>query len=302
MGPTGVGKTDLAMDLYEQIPIEIISVDSVQIYKNLDIGSGKPSKEVLKTFPHEMIDIIECSENYSTAKFQNDCLACIKKAFDGNKIPVLVGGSMMYFHHLVNGLSKLPSVSQETRYKVQKEFEEKGSIEMHQYLQEIDTEASLKIHKNDSQRIKRAIEVFKETGKQFSQLQAQQKKEIDKLISSSNLKQIAIKPTDKAMHREVVANRFKDMIEKGLIEEVEKILDHKNISRNSQSMKSVGYRQVCDFLEGDIDLDDMIEKGINATRQLAKRQMTWINSWKDLIILEKNAELSTSVKRIIDQN
>ena len=149
MGPTGVGKTDLAMDLYEQIPIEIISVDSVQIYKNLDIGSGKPSKEVLKTFPHEMIDIIECSENYSTAKFQNDCLACIKKAFDGDKIPVLVGGSMMYFHHLVNGLSRLPSVSQETRHKVQKEFEEKGSIEMHQYLQEIDTEASLKIHEND---------------------------------------------------------------------------------------------------------------------------------------------------------
>jgi tRNA dimethylallyltransferase len=302
MGPTGVGKTDLAMDLYEQIPIEIISVDSVQIYKKLDIGSGKPSKDVLKAFPHEMIDILECSESYSTAKFQTDCLACIKKAFDANKIPVLVGGSMMYFHHLVNGLSRLPSVSDEIRYKVQKEFEEKGSKEMHQYLKEIDIDASLKIHENDSQRIKRAIEVFKETGKQFSQWQVEQKREIDKLISSSNLQQIAIKPTDKEIHREVVGKRFKDMIEKGLIEEVEKILDHKNISRNSQSMKSVGYRQVCDFLEGDIDLDDMIEKGMNATRQLAKRQMTWINNWKDLIILEKNAELLASVKSIIEKN
>lgn len=299
MGPTGVGKTDLAIDLYQHIPIEIISVDSVQVYKNLDIGSGKPSKEVLKVYPHKLIDILEPSENYSTAKFQNDCLKGVNQAFEANKIPVLVGGTMMYFHHLINGISRLPSVSNEIRSALEKEFEEKGIKEMYQYLEDVDLESALKIHPNDSQRIKRALEVFKSTGKKFSQWRAEHKREINELITSSKLIQIAIKPEDKDFHRESVATRFQNMMDKGLVEEVEKILSLNDMTRNSQSMKSVGYRQVCNFLEGDINLDDMIDKSINATRQLAKRQMTWINSWEDLLMFENNSKLSHLVKNLI---
>ena len=183
MGPTGVGKTDLAVELYSKIPMNIISVDSVQIYKDLNIGSGKPSQEILEEYPHKLIDYIEPMDSYSTAQFQSDAIACIKDSFESNKIPVLVGGTMMYFHHLVNGISKLPSVKYEIRLEVEKEFNEKGSKEMHNYLRKIDNKSSLKIHPNDSQRIKRAIEVYKATGKEFSQWQLEQKKE----INSSNL-------------------------------------------------------------------------------------------------------------------
>mgnify|MGYP001179068398 CR=1 FL=1 len=299
MGPTGVGKTDLAIDLFQQIQIDIISVDSVQVYKNLDIGSGKPSKDELRSYPHHLIDILEPSEKYSTAKFQSDCLDCINRAFESNKIPVLVGGTMMYFNHLINGISRLPSVSSEIRSAVEKEFEEKGAIEMHNYLKIIDPESSSKIHPNDSQRIKRAIEVFEETGKEFSSWKIEYKREISNLVETSKVIQIAIRPSDKTLHRDSVATRFKNMIDKGLIEEVEKILSLNNMSRNAQSMKSVGYKQVCDFLEGDISLDDMISKSINATRQLAKRQMTWINNWEGLTVLESNSKLSSSVKNMV---
>ena len=302
MGPTGVGKTDLIIELYSQIPITIISVDSIQIYKDLNIGSGKPSNEVLKKYPHELIDFVEPTESYSTARFQEDVIHCIKDSFEANKTPVLVGGTMMYFHHLINGISKLPSVSNQIRIEVQSEFDEKGSEEMHKYLQKIDRKSSLKIHHNDSQRIKRAIEVYKATGKEFSNWQTEQKKEINEIIGESNILQIAIKPLDRQLHRADVAKRFLNMIDKGLVEEVERILNLKGMSINSQSMKSVGYRQVCQFLDGDYGLDDMIIKAINSTRQLAKRQMTWINGWDDLMLLEKNPALPSYIKNLILKN
>ena len=302
MGPTGVGKTDLIIELYSQIPITIISVDSIQIYKDLNIGSGKPSNEVLKKYPHELIDFVEPTESYSTARFQEDVIHCIKDSFETNKTPVLVGGTMMYFHHLINGISKLPSVSNQIRIEVQSEFDEKGSEEMHKYLQKIDRKSSLKIHPNDSQRIKRAIEVYKATGKEFSNWQTEQKKEINEIIGESNTLQIAIKPLDRQLHRADVAKRFLNMIDKGLVEEVERILNLKGMSINSQSMKSVGYRQVCQFLDGDYGLDDMIIKAINSTRQLAKRQMTWINGWDDLTLLEKDPALPSYIKNLILKN
>ena len=302
MGPTGVGKTDLIIELYSQIPITIISVDSIQIYKDLNIGSGKPSNEVLKKYPHELIDFVAPTESYSTARFQEAVIQCIKDSFEANKTPVLVGGTMMYFHHLINGISKLPSVSNQIRIEVQSEFDEKGSEEMHKYLQKIDRKSSLKIHPNDSQRIKRAIEVYKATGKEFSNWQTEQKKEINAIIGESNTLQIAIKPLDRQLHRADVAKRFLNMIDKGLVEEVERILNLKGMSINSQSMKSVGYRQVCQFLDGDYGLDDMIIKAINSTRQLAKRQMTWINGWDDLTLLEKNPALPSYIKNLILKN
>jgi len=302
MGPTGVGKTDLAMELYKNLDINIISVDSVQIYKHLNIGSGKPSSNVLDKYPHDLIDILKPHENYSTSQFQDDVIDSIRKAFQTKKIPFLVGGTMMYFHHLVNGISKLPSVDSQIRLRVKEEFEDKGVYEMYKYLEKIDKNSSIKIHQNDTQRIKRAIEVFLATGKELSKWQAENKKETSQIISESNLIQIAIKPHDKDLHRENIAKRFKGMIDAGLIEEVEGILERKGMSSNSQSMKSVGYRQVCEYLKGDYSLDDMIDKGINSTRQLAKRQMTWMRNWKNLIFVENNSSLFSSVKDLILKN
>lgn len=302
MGPTGVGKTEIALELFQKMPIEILSVDSVQIYKHLNIGSGKPSPEVLRDFPHELINIIEPTDNYSTAKFQQDCLASITEGFKFNKLPILVGGTMMYFDHLINGISKLPSVEKNIRLEVEEEFKNIGSNEMHNLLKRIDINASKKIHPNDSQRIKRAIEVYRATGKEFSKWQSEQTKEVSPLIQETKVIQIALKPNDKEIHRESIANRFKDMIELGLVNEVEDLLNFPGVSKDSQSMKSVGYRQVCEFLEGDIGLDVMIEKAINSTRQLAKRQMTWINSWKGLTVLEKDSSTVRTLEKLVSES
>ena len=302
LGPTHSGKTELAINLKKLIPLEIISVDSVQIYKHLNIGSGKPSSKVLEQYPHDLIDILKPHESYSTSQFQDDVIDSIRNAFRTKRIPLLVGGTMMYFHHLVNGISRLPSVDSQIRLKVKQDFEERGVHEMYGYLEKIDKTSSIKIHQNDTQRIKRAIEVFLATGKELSQWQAENKKEINKVISESNLIQIAIKPQDKDIHREIIAKRFKRMIDNGLIEEVEGILELKGMSPNSQSMKSVGYRQVCEYLTGDYSLDDMIDRGINSTRQLAKRQMTWMRSWDNIIFLENNSSLFSSVKDLILKN
>ena len=302
MGPTGVGKTEIALELFQKMPIEILSVDSVQIYKHLNIGSGKPSPEVLRDFPHELINIIEPTDNYSTAKFQQDCLASITEGFKFNKLPILVGGTMMYFDHLINGISKLPSVEKNIRLEVEEEFRNIGSNEMHNLLKRIDINASKKIHPNDSQRIKRAIEVYRATGKEFSKWQSEQTKEVSPLIQETKVIQIALKPNDKEIHRESIANRFKDMIELGLVNEVEDLLNFPGVNKDSQSMKSVGYRQVCEFLEGDIGLDVMIEKAINSTRQLAKRQMTWINSWKGLTVLEKDSSTVRTLEKLVSES
>ena len=302
MGPTGVGKTEIALELFQKMPIEIVSVDSVQIYKHLNVGSGKPSPEVLRDFPHELINIIEPTDNYSTAKFQQDCLDSIAEGFKFNKLPILVGGTMMYFDHLINGISKLPSVEKNIRSEVEEEFKKIGSNEMHNLLKRIDINASKKIHPNDSQRIKRAIEVYRATGKEFSKWQLEQIKEVSPLIQETKVIQVALKPNDKEIHRESIANRFKDMIELGLVNEVEDLLNFPGVSKDSQSMKSVGYRQVCEFLEGDIGLDVMIEKAINSTRQLAKRQMTWINGWKGLTVLEKDPSTVRTLEKLISES
>ena len=302
MGPTGVGKTDLMIELYSQFPIKIIGVDSVQIYKHLNIGSGKPSSNLLQKYPHDLVDIIEPTENYSTARFQEDVIKSIKDSFEEERIPILVGGTMMYFHHLVEGISKLPKVSEAIRAQVESEFKREGSQKMHNHLKTIDSKSSTKIHFNDSQRIKRAIEVYRSTGQELSKWQEEEKKEVSEIITKSNLKQIALIPESRDLHREVISERFKMMIKQGFVEEVEDILNMKGMSYASHSMKSVGYRQVCEYLAGDYGLDDMIEKSVNATRQLAKRQMTWINNWNNLIKVDKKESPLDTVNDLIKKN
>ena len=290
MGPTGIGKTDLAFKLYDSTDVEIISVDSVQVYKHLNIGSGKPDKKVLTKYPHKLIDVIDPHEKYSTGKFQKDCLKEIKKANSSKKMPLLVGGTMLYFKNLFHGLSELPESTEEIRHEVELECNQKGLKIMHEYLQQIDPLSANNIHPNDSQRIKRAIEVFRLTNKPLSIWQQENHLEVNEGLRSYDIYQFAIKPKDKEIHRDKVATRFQEMIDQGLIEEVEGLLKKKQMDSSKSSMKSVGYKQVSDYLEGNLSLDEMVFRAVTATRQLAKRQMTWLRSWKGVIWLEEESD------------
>ena len=290
MGPTGIGKTDLAFELYDSTNVEIISVDSVQVYKHLNIGSGKPDKEILTKYPHKLIDVIDPHENYSTGKFQKDCLKEIKKADSSMKMPLLVGGTMLYFKNLFQGLSELPESTEEIRHEVELEFNQKGLEAMNGHLQQIDPLSAKNIHPNDSQRIKRAIEVFRLTNKPLSLWQQQNQLKVHEDLKSFDIHQFAIKPKDKEIHREKVAIRFQEMIDQGLIEEVEGLLKKKQMDSSKSSMKTVGYRQVTDYLEGNLSLDEMFFRAVTATRQLAKRQMTWLRSWNGVIWLEEGSD------------
>ena len=290
MGPTGIGKTDLAFKLYDSTDVEIISVDSVQVYKHLNIGSGKPDKKVLTKYPHKLIDVIDPHEKYSTGKFQKDCLKEIKKANSSKKMPLLVGGTMLYFKNLFHGLSELPESTEEIRHEVELECNQKGLKIMHEYLQQIDPLSANNIHPNDSQRIKRAIEVFRLTNKPLSIWQQENHLEVNEGLRSYDIYQFAIKPKDKEIHRDKVATRFQEMIDQGLIEEVEGLLKKKQMDSSKSSMKSVGYKQVSDYLEGNLSLDEMVFRAVTATRQLAKRQMTWLRSWNGVIWLEEESD------------
>ena len=289
MGPTGIGKTDLAFQLYDSSDVEIISVDSVQVYKHLNIGSGKPDKTVLKKYPHKLIDVIEPHESYSTGKFQADCIKEIKIINASNKTPLLVGGTMLYFKNLFNGLSELPESTEEIREEVELEYQQKGLKAMYDYLKEIDSLSAKNIHPNDAQRIKRAIEVYRLTNKPLSLLHQESLVEMHEDLKPFDIHQFAIKPKDKEIHRDKVATRFQDMIDKGLINEVEGLLNKKQMNSGKSSLKSVGYKQVSDYLEGHLSFDEMISKAVTATRQLAKRQMTWLRSWNRVIWLEEES-------------
>ena len=290
MGPTGIGKTSLAFDLYDQLDVEIISVDSVQIYKDLDIGSGKPSKELLKKYPHKLINKIEPHQSYSSALFREEALSEICSASEQNKLPLLVGGTMLYFQSLFLGLSNMPETDPSIRKKITQQAESLGWEEMHRKLVDIDPESARRIHPNDTQRIQRALEVYESSFKTLTDWHKENKKEVNPKLSNFKIFQFAIQTEDRELHRENVASRFLSMLEAGLVNEVESILKIKKMNTKVSSMRSVGYRQVCEFLEGNISYDEMIFKGVTATRQLAKRQMTWLRSWKNLIWLSESSK------------
>ena len=290
MGPTGIGKTSLAFDLYDKLDAEIISVDSVQIYKDLDIGSGKPSKELLKKYPHKLINKIEPHQSYSSALFREEALNEICLASEQNKLPLLVGGTMLYFQSLFLGLSNMPETDPSIRKKITQQAESLGWEEMHRKLVDIDPESARRIHPNDTQRIQRALEVYESSFKTLTDWHKENKKEVNPELSNFKIFQFAIQTEDRELHRENVASRFLSMLEAGLVNEVESILKIKKMHTKVSSMRSVGYRQVCEFLEGNISYDEMIFKGVTATRQLAKRQMTWLRSWKNLIWLSESSK------------
>ena len=282
MGPTASGKTDLAIYLTEHFPVDIISVDSAMVYKGLNIGSAKPSAEELAKAPHRLIDVVDPLDIYSAAQFRNDALKEMAEITQAGRIPLLVGGTMLYFRALLYGLSELPAADEATRQKLELEAKELGWDKMHQRLTEVDPEAAARIHPNDPQRISRALEVYEVTGKAMSQLQREQKAEP---LPYQVLK-LALIPSDRAMLHQRIEKRFKQMLQQGLIDEVKTLQERGDLHEDLPAIRAVGYRQVWDYLSERIDYTEMEERGVIATRQLAKRQFTWLRSEKDLTIYD----------------
>jgi len=277
MGPTASGKTALAMALQEALPCDIVSVDSALIYKDMDIGTAKPTKDELAQYPHRLINLRDAAESYSAADFCRDALAEIAEIRANNRIPLLVGGTMMYFKSLIEGISPLPTADPEIRNAIETEALAKGWQVLHDQLAEIDPVSAERIHPNDPQRITRALEVYRLTGNTLTQL-TQIKG--DKL--GGNVLQLAITPQERSTLHERIALRYQQMIDMGFEQEVVKLKSRSDLHQDLPSIRCVGYRQMWQYLEGEFDHDEMIFRGICATRQLAKRQLTWLRSWPDL--------------------
>ncbi|MFC3186277.1 tRNA (adenosine(37)-N6)-dimethylallyltransferase MiaA [Shewanella intestini] len=285
MGPTASGKTALAIEMATKHNCEIISVDSALIYKGMDIGSAKPSKQELALAPHALINILDPSESYSAADFRADALKEIERIVAKGKTPLLVGGTMMYFKALLEGLSPLPSADETIRNNILSQAEELGWDVLHQQLCEIDPVAGERIHPNDPQRLSRALEVYRITGKTLTELSKTKSPALP-----YDVVQFAIAPTDRKVLHELIAKRFDIMLEQGFVAEVEQLKARGDLHIDMPSIRCVGYRQCWQYLDGDFDYKTMVDKGTAATRQLAKRQLTWLRSWPELHWLESGAK------------
>ena len=283
MGPTASGKTDLAIELCKQFPMEIISVDSALVYRGMDIGTAKPDAETLKQAPHRLIDIRDPCETYSAAEFREDALAEMAEITTAGKVPLLVGGTMLYFRALEHGLSELPAADSEVRARLEKQALEIGWPAMHEILLQKDPQAASRIHPNDPQRIQRALEVIDISGQPMSELQA--KTAGNKL--EYRLHKIIISPEPRSVLHERIEKRFDLMMQAGFIDEIKSLHSRSDLNVDQPSMRAVGYRQAWDWLEGNCTSEQMRERAIAATRQLAKRQLTWLRResgsiWYDL--------------------
>ena len=274
MGPTASGKTDLAIQLRQQLPVEVISVDSALIYRGMDIGTAKPSKAELALAPHRLIDICDPAESYSAANFRTDALREMQEISAQGKIPLLVGGTMLYYKALLEGLSPLPSADEKVRSEIEAKAALIGWGGLHQELSKIDPISAQRINPNDSQRINRALEVFYLTGKTLTELTAQKGEALP-----YDMLQFAIEPEQREVLHLRIEQRFHKMIELGFQQEVEKLYRRPDLNENLPSIRCVGYRQMWEYLRGDYDHDEMVFRGICATRQLAKRQITWLRGW-----------------------
>jgi tRNA dimethylallyltransferase len=299
MGPTASGKTPLAVELVQQFPLEIISVDSAMVYRGMDIGTAKPDAETLKIAPHHLIDICDPDEAYSAGKFRTDALRLIDEIHAKDKIPFLVGGTMLYFRALLQGIAALPQADEGVREALTQRAQAEGWESLHATLAAIDPEAASRIHTNDAQRIQRALEVFMLTGKPISKLQEQDTSP----ISGFNITQIVLMPSDRAKLHAKIAQRFQMMLDAGFIDEVGELMTRGDLLPEMPSMRSVGYRQVWEYLTGKIDEKTMKEKAIAATRQLAKRQITWLRTWPKYHYIDiENSNILNSARHIISTN
>ncbi|RUR12545.1 tRNA (adenosine(37)-N6)-dimethylallyltransferase MiaA [Legionella sp. km772] len=302
MGPTAAGKTSLACELLNHFPVELISVDSALIYRGMNIGTAKPSLAELKKFPHHLIDIKNPIESYSAAEFCSDALALCETIFKKGKIPVLVGGTMMYFNSLQQGLSILPEANEQVRAAIEQEAQRYGWEHLHQQLMRVDAATAQRIHAHDAQRIQRALEVYQLSGIPLSTFQREHKK-----VPDYQFVNFALFPQQRVWLHERIASRFDEMLHLGFIDEVRQLKNHWPLESSMPAMRCVGYRQIFEYLEGAYPYEDLREKGIAATRQLAKRQLTWLRNWQGALYYDPqkpsfNEEIIAKIKEILDNN
>ncbi|WP_167390686.1 tRNA (adenosine(37)-N6)-dimethylallyltransferase MiaA [Alteromonas gracilis] len=281
MGPTASGKTGLALEIAAQVDSEIISVDSALVYKGMDIGTAKPTLEERAGVAHHLIDIIDPVETYSVSQFVKDTNALIGEIVARGKVPILAGGTMMYFNALINGISPLPKSDENIRDEITKQAQQLGWPKLHDELRGVDPVSGERIHPNDPQRITRALEVFRSTGKTLTYWQQQEGEKCPYDIA-----QFAIAPADRAVLHSRIATRFDMMLEQGFEKEVLKLYERSDLHEALPSIRSVGYRQMWQYLDGQLSYAEMREKGIIATRQLAKRQLTWLRGWEQVTWLD----------------
>ncbi|WP_263261587.1 tRNA (adenosine(37)-N6)-dimethylallyltransferase MiaA [Pseudomonas sp. RIT-PI-S] len=304
MGPTASGKTDLALELARTLPCELISVDSALVYKGMDIGTAKPSKALLAEFPHRLVDILDPAESYSAADFRRDALQAMAEITARGRIPLLVGGTMLYFKALLEGLADMPSADPGIRQALEAQANTEGLQALHAELARIDPVSAARIHPNDPQRIIRALEVYQAGGVSMTELR--QRQNVQKGVAGASgdvqlpytVASLAIAPAERSLLHARIAQRFEQMLEQGFIGEVRQLRDRGDLHPGLPSIRAVGYRQVWDHLDGKLSATEMKERGIIATRQLAKRQFTWLRGWDGLKWLDSLARdnLTQSLK------
>ena len=299
MGPTASGKTSLAIDLHKSLPIEIISVDSVMVYKGCDIGSAKPTKDILLKHPHHLIDCVNPESIFTVADFHKKSIELIDKIHQKNKVPLFVGGSMMYFNSLLKGLDSLPKRDKAYRLELEKLKKNEGIESLYSTLLQKDALYAAKVKSRDTQRIIRALEVIKVTGETFTSQTGNIKTNI--FNDKFNLHQYAIYEEDRTKLHNNIEDRLRIIIDNGLLNEVSDLLSNYKISLDHPIRKAVNYKQAISFINNDYDQEEFFTKSLYATRQLAKRQTTWLRSWKDINLFSLNSKdkIKDKIKSLI---
>ena len=286
MGPTAAGKTDLALAIANRFPVEIISVDSALVYHGMDIGTAKPEPDILSRYPHHLVNIIEPTERYSAGAFRADALKLMAEITARGKVPLLVGGTMLYFKALEQGLADLPIADMAIRAQLEYEAEQYGLAHLHQRLTVVDPVSAARIHINDPQRLQRALEVYEITGKSLTELTNVTTSQL-----SYRIIKLILSPFDRAVLHRRIAQRYQTMVAKGFIDEVRALFNRKDCHPDLPSIRAVGYRQAWSHLSGEYDQKQMIEKAIIATRQMAKRQLTWLRAQSDGVWFDSGVDL-----------
>ena len=281
MGPTAAGKTELAIELSKEFPLELISVDSVQVYRGMDIGAAKPSRAILAAYPHRLIDIRDPWETYSAGQFCHDVVIAMNEIVAAGRIPLLTGGTMLYFQALQRGMAELPEADPDLRAQLDERAASEGWPALHAELRTLDPVTAERLKPNDAQRIQRALEVCLSSDEPMSELVAA----TEPPVAASYLN-IGLLPSDRLVLHERIARRLEQMLTEGMVDEVRGLLDLPGMSLEIPAMRAVGYRQVGLYLAGELSLDDAQAKAVVATRRLAKRQLTWLRSWPDLHVLD----------------
>jgi len=301
MGPTASGKTAVALELARVLPCEIVSVDSALVYKDMDIGTAKPARAEREAVPHHLIDVIEPHETYSAARFRDDALAAMREITERGNIPLLVGGTMLYFKALLEGLNELPEADPMVRLVIDTMAREQGWPAVHAKLKELDPATAARLEPTDAQRVQRALEIYYITGKTMAELTQKPRY----VYFPYTAVKLALVPADRAALHARIEQRFEDMLTKGLVREVDSLRERYGLEATMPSMRAVGYRQAWQHLEGDLDLDELRSHGVAATRQLAKRQLTWLRSMEgvtlfDCLADDLNARVLEYVRRELE--